>query len=172
MALAVSLGAQNFVSDIIAGLTYVFEGTVHVGDFVQLGIYGSGTLFQGKVVEVGIRSVRLLTPEGDIITCSNRDIPTKKNSTHQNSLVICEQDVTSTYPAYELEQNQNPELPEIAPTDRQILSGPSYNGIVSIGGGKMTLSVSAECREKDYSYVRDRINAALQRIFLEHGYSL
>jgi hypothetical protein len=36
----------------------------------------------------------------------------------------------------------------------------------------MTLSVSAECREEDYSYVRDRINAALQRIFLEHGYSL
>ena len=172
MALAISLGAQNFVSDIIAGLTYVFEGTVHVGDIVQLGIYGSGTLFQGKVVEVGIRSVRLLTPEGDIITCSNRDIRTIKNSTQLNSRVICELVVSSSYPADELEQMLNAELPEIGRTDRQILSGPSYNGIVSIGGGKMTLSVSAECREEDYSYVRDRINAALQRIFLEHGYSL
>ena len=124
------------------------------------------------MVEVGIRSVRLLTPEGDIITCSNRDIRTIKNSTQLNSRVICELVVSSSYPADELEQMLNAELPEIGRTDRQILSGPSYNGIVSIGGGKMTLSVSAECREEDYSYVRDRINAALQRIFLEHGYSL
>ena len=143
-----------------------------MGDIVQLGIYGSGTLFQGKVVEVGIRSVRLLTPEGDIITCSNRDIRTIKNSTQLNSRVICELAVSSAYPADELEQMLNAELPAIGLKDRQILSGPTYNGIVSIGGGKMTLSVSAECREEDYSYVRDRINAALQRIFLEHGYSL
>ena len=49
LALAISLGAQNFVSDIIAGLTYVFEGTVHVGDFVQVSEYmGSGTLSREK----------------------------------------------------------------------------------------------------------------------------
>ncbi len=171
LALAVSLGAQNFVADIFAGLTYVFEGTVHIGDNVEMAIYGS-PLCKGRIVEIGIRCVKLLTREGDIITCNNRDIRTIKNSTQQNSLVICEMVVSSALSADEVERILNEELPGIGRNDRRILNGPVYNGITLIGNGTMTLSVSAECREDDYSYVRDRLNVALQRIFRDHGLNI
>ena len=168
LALAISLGAQNFVSDIIAGLTFVFEGTVHAGDNVEIAAYGSPDL-SGRVVEVGVRCIKLLTKEGDVITCSNRDVKMIKNSTQLNSKVICEIEVSSEIAADDLRQILEAELPAIGETDRRILGGPIYNGITAYGGGKMTLSVSAECSEDDYSYVRDRLYVSLQKIFREHG---
>ena len=71
-----------------------------------------------------------------------------------------------------MEQILKTELPKTGQNDRRILSGPTYNGIISIGNGTMVLSVSAECSEEDYYYVRDRLNVCMQRIFMEHGYSI
>lgn len=171
LALAISLGAQNFVADIFAGLTLLFEGTVHVGDNVKIAVTAAPE-YQGKIVEVGIRSTKLLTREGDLVTCSNKDIKTIKNRTQLNSLVICEVVVSSSISADDLGQMLERELSEIGRTDRQILSGPAYNGITSIGNGTMTLSVSAECRDEDYDDVRARLNVSLQGIFRKHGYSI
>ena len=170
LALAISLGAQNFVADIFAGLTYVLEGTIHVGDKVVLTVYGAEC--EGTIVEIGIRCIKVLTREGDVITCSNREIRSIQNRTEQNSRVICEVVVSSTIPADDIEKLLNAELPGVGRADRRILSGPVYNGITRIGDGTMTLSVSAECREEDYSSIRDRLNASLQRIFMKHGLSI
>ena len=171
LALAVSLGSQNFVSDIFAGLTYVFEGTIHVGDNVEISAQGS-SVSSGKVVEVGVRSVKLLTREGDFVTYSNRDIKSIKNRTQMNTRVICELVISSGVSAQELEQMLKTEIPGIGKTDGRIVNGPVYNGITALGNGTMTLSVSAECRDEDYFYVRDKLNVSLQRIFREHGYSI
>ena len=86
-----------------------------------------------------------------------------------NSRIICEISVSSGISADELEEMLQKELPEIGRTDRRILSGPVYNGIIALGDGRMTLSVSAECSEEDYFYVRDKLNASMQRILREHG---
>ena len=171
VALAISLGAQSFVADIFAGLTFLFEGTVHVGDYVRLAVRGSPEVI-GKIVEVGIRSIKVLTSEGDFITCSNRDITSVRNSTQTNSRIICRLVISSEYSVEDLEQMLKTELPRVGETDRHILSGPIYNGVTAIGNGTMTLSVSAECSEEDYSYVKDRLNVALLQIFREHGYRL
>ncbi len=171
VALAISLGAQNFVADVFAGLTFVFEGTVHVGDIVQISASGSPD-HRGRIVEVGIRSIKIQTRGGDLITCNNRDIGSIRNRTQMNSLVICELSVSSEIPIDDLEKMLKEELPGIGRMDRQILSGPVFNGVTAIGNGMMTLSVSAECSEENYSYVMDRLNVSLLRIFREHGYSV
>ena len=171
LALAISLGAQNFVADIFAGLTFVFEGTIHVGDNVQIAVVGSPVV-HGTVMEIGVRNTRVLTQEGDLISCGNRDIKMIKNSTRMNTRVICELVVSSDLSADEIERMLNEELPKVGQEDRRILAGPFYNGITALGSGTMTLSVSAECTEKDNDYVRDVLNASLQRIFREHGYSI
>ena len=87
LGIAVSLGAQHFVSDIIAGLTMVFEGTVHVGDIVDLGI--GMKLYHGTVQEIGLRFIRLLTHDGNIVALSNRDINTMTNMMQMNSICRC-----------------------------------------------------------------------------------
>ena len=169
LALAVSLGAQNFVADIFAGLTLVFEGTVHVGDVITVI---AATEYQGKVIEIGIRNLTVLTQEGDLISVNNREVRVVKNLTQMNSRVICELTVSSNLSAEEIRQMLEEELPKVGKGNKRILQGPVYHGITKIGNGTMTLSVSAECREADYHYVKDRINVSLQRIFREHGYHI
>ncbi len=78
LGIAVSLGAQHFVSDIIAGLTFVFEGTLHVGDIVDIG---ASKEYHGEVKEIGLRFIRIQTAEDSIVTLSNRDIKMVNNMT-------------------------------------------------------------------------------------------
>ena len=168
LALTLSLGAQDFVADVIAGLTFVFEGTVHVSDLVLISEQGTPD-FQGTVMEVGLRTIKVLSREGEMVATFNRNIRTIKNLTQMNSRVICKMTVSSDHSAEEIEQLLKAELPQVSRGDRRILRGPFYNGITKIDEGKMTLSVSAECREEDNDYVRDKLNVFLQRVFREHG---
>ncbi len=170
LGIAVSLGAQHFVSDIIAGLTMVFEGIIHAGDIVDLGV--GMKVYHGEVKEIGLRFVRIETAEGNIVTLSNRDITMSTNMTRMNSLCVCEFAVSAEYSIDDIEAMLQRELPVIGEKDRRILKGPVYNGIVALEGGTMTLSVTAECREQDISDVHRLINRSLQQIFTRNGYRI
>ena len=171
LGISISLGAQDFISDIIAGLTIVFEGTFHVGDIVDLNA-SSDHSYHGEVQEIGLRFTRLNTRGGNIVTISNRDIITVKNMTKSNSSYVCEFAISSEYPIEEIEELLARELPKIAQKDWRILAGPSYNGIVSLGNGTMILSIVTECNEHDVPYVQQLVNRSLQQIFTQNGYKI
>ena len=170
LGIAVSLGAQHFVSDIIAGLTMVFEGTVHVGDIVDIG--AGGRTYHGEVREIGLRFIRILTHEGNIVALSNRDVNMTTNMMQLNSRCRCEFTISSEYPIEEIEEILGRELPEIGRKDRRIISGPDYQGILALEGGQMTLLITAECREQDITDVQLIINRSVQRIFTQNGYRI
>ncbi len=170
LGIAVSLGAQHFVSDIIAGLTMVFEGTVHVGDIVDIGV--GARLYHGEVREIGLRFIRILTHDGNIVALSNRDVNMTTNMMQMNSRCRCEVTVSSEYPLDEIEEMLGRELPEIGRKDRRILRGPAYQGIIALEDGHMTLLITAECREQDLSDVQQIVNRSVQRIFTKNGYRI
>ena len=170
LGISVSLGAQHFVSDIIAGLTMVFEGTVHAGDIVDLGI--GMRVYHGEVQEIGLRFIRLMTPDGNIIALSNRDITVTTNLTQLNSRCSCELRISSEYPIEEIEEMLKKKLPEIGKNDRRILKGPDYNGIIALEGGTMTLLITAECAAKDLTDVQLMLNRSVQQIFRQNGYRI
>lgn len=171
LGIAVSLGAQHFVSDIIAGLTIVFEGIFHVGDVVDLAGPGSRE-YHGEVIEIGLRFVRLKTRHGNIVTLSNRDINMVNNMTQLNSRYECKLALSSEYSIDEIEEMLQRELPKISEMDRRILAGPTYNGITQFENGTMTLSIMTECSEEDLFDVQQIVNRSLQRIFRENGYRI
>ena len=170
LGIAVSLGAQHFVSDIIAGLTMVFEGTVHVGDIVDLGV--GMKLYHGVVQEIGLRFIRLLTHDGNIVALSNRDISMTTNMMQMNSICRCEFTISSDYVIEEIEEMLHRELPAIGKQDRRILRGPDYQGIISLADDRMTVLITAECREQDLFDVQQILIRSVQRIFKQNGYDL
>lgn len=170
LGIAVSLGAQHFVSDIIAGLTMVFEGTVHVGDIVKLG--NGSKVYHGEVREIGLRFIRIQTSGGNIVTLSNRDIDMTTNMTTMNSRCTCSFTISSDNPIEEIEELLKTELPKIGEEDSRILYGPEYCGISALEAGSMTLLVTAECREQDLTDVQLAINHALQHILTQNGYRI
>lgn len=74
LGLAIGIGAQNMVRDIISGFFLVFEGQLEVGDVVQIN-----NEIKGTVEEVGLRIIKIREynqrlhhlPNGDIIQVTN-----------------------------------------------------------------------------------------------------
>ena len=158
LSLALSLGAQSFIADIIAGLMIIFEGTFHVGDRVEISGY------RGTVEAISMHATRILTAEGNVVTINNKDIGNIVNLTELSSYCFCEIMVSSECDISEIEALLEKELPAIGENDSRILSGPFYWGITRLGYKTITLTVAAECSEADRFAVKNMLNGELQRI--------
>jgi|ERR1051326_1152560 MscS family membrane protein len=66
--LAVALAAQETLSNLLGSIVVLADRPFFLGDRVQIGAD------TGVVEYIGIRSTRLLTPEGDVITIPNRTV--------------------------------------------------------------------------------------------------
>ena len=163
MSFAVSLGAKDLITDIIAGLSIVFEGEYQVGDIIDVGGY------RGEVLEIGVRTMKLEGRGGNIKIFSNRDVKNVVNMTRLNSWVALEVTVSGSRPLPEIEKELELILPAIGKSIKDIISGPYYKGVAAIGkGGANTLSITAECNEEDYYSVQRAMNRAIQEAFEEH----
>ena len=69
--LAASLALQTTLSNIIAGLLMLRDGTVHVGDDIQYG--GPGGL-RGEVVQLSLRTTWLRMADGHIAVIGNSNL--------------------------------------------------------------------------------------------------
>ncbi len=159
VTLAVSLGSRDLVTDILAGISIVFEGEYQVGDVVDIGGY------KGRVQEIGIRSTKLIGDGGNIKIISNRDVKNVLNMTRLNSWNSMELTIQLDRPLEEIEQILRTEFPKIGANSKEIISGPYYKGITAIAPGKVTIAISAECREENLAKVRQIMNREIYDLF-------
>ena len=154
VSLALSLGAKDMVSDILAGLLIVFEGQFQVGDVVVIdGV-------KGEVLEIGVRSTRLLNSDNDINYFTNSAIrsivnKSKRESAFGMSLTILTQDSMG-----QIDALFNRELPEIGKKLDAIVSGPALKEIAivsSLGASQdekiYRLGIIAGCKAEDFDEV-------------------
>jgi small-conductance mechanosensitive channel len=151
VSLAISLGSRDLVSDILAGITIVFEGDFRVGDMVEVAGY------RGQVMEIGVRSTKLLGRGNNIKIVNNRDIKNILNMTRLNSWVPIEITVPGSM-INEAEKLLEEKLPEIGKKMTEIINGPYYYGILKVANDNMTLSILAECKEEDFHRVQRFLN--------------
>ncbi len=162
LSFALSLGMKDLVTDLIAGITIVFEGEYQVGDIVEIGGY------RGSVVEVGVRSTKLMGQGGNIKIISNRDVKNVINMTHLNSWCAVEFTVSREETMSRMEEMLETALPEIKEKIAGIISGPYYKGVTAFGHNGLTIVVTAECKEKDYHKVQRALTGELNRVFEEN----
>ena len=163
LSFAISLGAKDLITDVIAGLSIVFEGEYQVGDIIDVGGY------RGEVLEIGVRTTKLEGRGGNIKIIGNRDIKNVVNMTRKNSWYPLEINVSSEQSLVGIEKVLDEKLPQIGESIPEILSGPYYKGITSMGRGALTLSIIAECDEADYYVVQRALNHAIQEMLEENG---
>ncbi|MFO0575179.1 MAG: mechanosensitive ion channel [Polyangia bacterium] len=77
--IAVGLGAQSFVGDIVAGFFILFENLLLVGDLVQIGEV------KGKVEEIGVRTTKVRDDEGILHILPNGEV--RKISSHSRGYI-------------------------------------------------------------------------------------
>lgn len=159
VSLALSLGSRDMVSDIVAGIMILFEHQFQVGDYVELD--GS----RGKVLEMGIRSTKLLTASNDVKYISNSGIRSVLNKSKNFSSISTELVIVTGEPLEAIEEKFRAALPEIARKTRKIKGELTMDGISRVSGGGrpdrdkiVSIRFRCECRESDFDAVRDFVN--------------
>jgi len=71
-AVAIGLGAQDLVKNLIGGLVVLADRPYQVGDLVKIGEA------YGEVIQIGLRSTKIVTPDDTTVTVPNADILTQQ----------------------------------------------------------------------------------------------
>ena len=120
--------------------------------------------YRGEVLEIGVRTTKLEGTGGNIKIIGNRDIKNVINMTRMNSwypleVSICLEDLDA------VEKLLAEELPRIGESIPEIISGPDYKVIVSMGKGTVTVAVVAEFKESAFFKVQRSLNRSIQKLF-------
>ncbi len=159
LTLAISLGAQSLVQDIISGLFIIFEGDFRVGDIVTVGDW------RGTVLEIGIRTTKIEDPSQNVKVIRNSDLNNVINMTKKLSFVSCDFAIEYNESLEHVESILAKELPAIADRLPAIVNGPFYRGVTALSDSSVDLRVSMQCEEKDRMQLERDFNREMKLIF-------
>lgn len=166
LTLIIGLGAQALITDILAGLFIIFEHDFQVGDIIEI----NG--FRGRVVEIGIRSTRIMDFQQNIKTINNRNLTDFINRTRRSTFFDITIPVKPDQDIAAIEEMLREELPKLSEASPHIISGPVYNGIERVTTFHMYLSFRTQCSEEYRYSTMTLMNREITRLFREHGFTI
>ena len=166
LGLVVGLGAQPLIADIIAGLFIVFEKVFDVGDIIVV----DG--FRGTVKEIGIRTTQIVDIGGNVKIINNADMKTVINMTNQLSLAICEVGIEYGESIERVEAILKDNLAAIKEAIPDIISGPFYKGVSSLGDSAVIIRFVANCDESKRYQVQRDLNRQIKLLFEKNNINI
>ena len=166
LSLVIGLGAQSLIKDILAGIFIVFEGEFRVGDIVTIDGY------RGTVMDIGLRTTKVLGAEGNIKIYNNSDISGVLNMTKEASLAVTNIEIEYGQDLEYVEAVLRRDLPVLKEKNPMILSGPEYAGVSGLHGSGVELRIFTYCNEKDIMPINRFMNREVYQIFVRNGISI
>lgn len=163
LTLIIGLGCQTLIQDVISGLFIVFDDYFASGDMVII----DG--FRGTIVEVGLKSTKLQDFGGNIKSITNSTITTVVNMSRMRSVVTIKLPISYNEDLERVEAhilNECKRLPEKVPN---IIEGPWYKGVDSIGESSVNLLVIAFTLEDNRFQVTRDLNREFYLLFKKHN---
>lgn len=143
LTLVVGLGANALIADIIAGIFIIFENEYNVGEIISIDD------FRGTVIEIGIRSTKLLDAAGNIKIINNGNIGDIVNLSRELSLAVADCDFPYDVPVEYVENIIEKNLDRIKERIPAIVEGPYYKGVCMYKDSNVTIKIVAKCLEED-----------------------
>ena len=88
IGVAIGFASQDLLKNIFGGLVILFDRPFHVGDKIEVGKY------YGEVIEIGLRSTRIVTPDDSVVAVPNGEMMNQSisnsNSGESNCQVVAE----------------------------------------------------------------------------------
>ena len=163
LGLALSFGAQSLIEDVISGLFLIFEKQFEVGDIIQVGS------FRGRVLDIGIRTTTFEDHNGDVMTMNNSDLRMTINTSINPSPAICDVSIAYEEDIEKVENILKSHLEDIKKVIPDILEGPYYKGVQSLGESGVVLRLYAKADEtKKFQVTRD-MNRYVKILFDKEG---
>ncbi|MCR5508801.1 MAG: mechanosensitive ion channel family protein [Lachnospiraceae bacterium] len=162
LSIVVGLGAQSLVSDLLAGIFIVMEGSVHVGDYIMINDV------RGIVREIGLRTTRYEDINQNIRIVCNNEMKSFVNMSMKYSVVYYSIPVPygEDYPM--IRAILNVEFLQLYEDHRFLKSIPSCLGIEEFSDSSVDLRVKFMCEEKDRLDVQRFMHDQIMRIFNEN----
>ena len=163
LTLIVGLGAQTLIADIIAGMFIIFENEFNTGETISI----DG--FRGKVMEIGIRSTKLLDAAGNIKIINHSNIVNVVNLSRELSLAVVDCDFPYDVPIEYIEKLFEKKFEGIKEKITSIIEGPYYKGVTMYKDSNVTVKIVATCHEDDRFQVQRDLMREYRAILNEEG---
>lgn len=135
VGIAIGLGAQGFISDIVTGFFIILEKQLDVGDYVKLDP------IEGTVISVGLRTTQVKSVNGTLNFIPNRNITIVSNLSRGNMRALID---IRLLPNTDIQQvtdiiEKTNEL--WVPKYPEIVQGPTLLGLTDLGNGQLAFRV-------------------------------
>ncbi|KMT21776.1 mechanosensitive ion channel family protein [Clostridium cylindrosporum] len=137
-SVAIGLGAQSLIKDVISGFFILFEDQFAVGDYVTIG------LMSGVVEVVGLRITKIRDFSGDLHIIPNGSILTVTNKSRGDMRALVDIQVSNTEDLDNILAVMNRVAEEIKKDCEYITDGPTVIGVVNITETFVTLRIVAK----------------------------
>ena len=169
VGIAIGLGAQSTIADILAGVFYLLEDAFHMGDYVEVG------QLRGTVEGISLRSLKLRHHRGAVHTLPFGQIKALTNYSRDWALMRLEFRVppdTDMALVKKIVKTVGKELsddPEMGPT---FIEGLKSQGVRRVEDDAVIIGVKFTAKPDEQFVIRREAYHRLIRAFRENGISL
>lgn len=142
--IAIGIGAQKLVKDVISGFFILLENQYAVGDYVTISTVISAVTMTGTIEDVGMRTTRIRDDSGRLYMVSNGDISVVCNQSRGSVASIVEIGIATgadIHKAMEVIDQAGKELSENR-VDLGLVAPPQVQGLGAMDATRLTLRVS------------------------------
>ncbi|WP_461215277.1 mechanosensitive ion channel family protein [Lacticaseibacillus sp. GG6-2] len=163
VGIALGLGAQGFVSDVVTGIFIILEGQFDVGDAVKLGA------ISGTVTSVGLRTTIVKSNDGTVNFIPNRNITIVSNLSRSQMQVLIDLPVAPDVDLETVRSVLNDVNAELTPQTPSIADGPDLLGMSAVGDGTFVFQVVMHVNNGEQFAVQRKFLAAYLKALAEAG---
>ena len=166
---ALGLGAQGFMNDLITGFFIITEQQINVGDYIRL----TNLSLEGTVTAVGIRTVQLKSVDGTVHYIPNRNITTISNTSRANMQVVVDVRILPSEGLDDIrsiidEVNQT----VAAAHEEEIQTKPAIFGVVDLGNNNFAIRTTMYVTNGTQWKLKEEFLAASIDALTAKGYTI
>ena len=163
---AIGLGAQGFINDVITGFFIIYERQLDVGDHVILDSV------EGIVEQVGLRTTQVKSFNGTMNYIPNRQILIVSNLSRGNQQVIIDIRVTPDEDIETVKQIMATVNETIVPTISEITSEPNIIGLINLPNGTFVVRCSLYAISGSQLTVKSKMTTAYVESLTKAGINI
>ncbi|EGO8407896.1 mechanosensitive ion channel family protein [Enterococcus faecalis] len=166
---AIGLGAQGFMNDLITGFFIILEQQMDVGDYIRLLALN----IEGTVTSVGLRTTQIKAVDGTVHFIPNRNITTISNLSRANMQVLIDVRINPEE-GYEKICEVITEVNETLKEKyiESIQTGPDIFGMVDLGNGNFSVRTTMYVLNGKQFAVKEEFLAQYIKALTEAGFTI
>jgi moderate conductance mechanosensitive channel len=168
VGIAVGLGAQTLISDIVCGFFILFENYYLVGDYIEAGKLEEKTV-EGIVEAIELRTTRIRHPNGQLQIIRNGDIGSITNYSKRYIFAVVEVSVpynSNLAHIYEIIEEVGQQLKA---NDPDVLEPTQVDGVESLGETNLLLRTLTKVKPGKHLHIQRVLRKMFMDTFPQKG---